>query len=134
MLAAIEYLSYTGLSPGVAGLACPKRSLIRAAPDTQFSLVQIAGVPVAGHQQDGGVVDLAIRQLLSLQGALRPSRIVSLRRYPWETVAVARPGGAALIEVDFAPVEATTLSSLPDALNTAQWKRLIRRLVRLSGP
>ena len=89
---------------------------------------------MAGHQQDGGVVDLAIRQLLSLQGALRPSRIVSLRRYPWETVAVARPGGAALIEVDFAPVEATTLSSLPDALNTAQWKRLIRRLVRVSGP
>jgi hypothetical protein len=134
VLAAIEYLSYAGLRPGVAGLACAKRSLIRVAPDTRFSLVEIAGVPVAGHQQDGGVADLAIRQLLSLQGALRPSRIVSQRRYPWETAAVARPGAAARIEVDFAPVEATALSSLPDALNTSQWKRLIRRLVHLSGP
>jgi hypothetical protein len=134
VLAVIEYLSYVGLRPGVTGLACRTNSVTRAAPDTQFSLTQIAGVPVVGHQQDGGVVDLAIRQLLALQGALRPARIVSLVRYPWEPATVARPGGASQIEVDFEPVASTALDSLPDALDTGQWRRLIRRLVRLNGP
>jgi hypothetical protein len=134
VLAAIEYLSYVGLRPGVTGLACPTHSGTRVVLDTQFSLTQIAGTPVAGHQQDGGVVDLAIRQLLALQGALRPARIVSLLRYPWEPATVARTSGASEIEVDFEPVESTALGSLPDALDTAQWKRLIRRLVRMNGP
>jgi hypothetical protein len=57
---------------------------------------------------------------------------VSLLRYPWEPEAVARPSGAKQVQVDFDPMESLALSSMPDALNTAQWKRLIRRLVGVS--
>jgi hypothetical protein len=134
ILAVIEYLSYSGLSPDVAGLPCPAPSRSRPTPDMRFYLTQVGGVLVAGHQQKGGLVDLTIRQLLALQGALRPSRIVSLLRYPLEPAAVTRPGAAARIEVDFEAAQTTALGSLPDALDTTQWKRLIRRLVRLSGP
>jgi hypothetical protein len=134
VLVVIEYLSYLGLRPGVSGLPCPEASSARAAPDTSFDLTELGGLPVAGHEQAGGLVDLAIRQLLALQGTVRPSRIVSLLRYPWEPGAVMRRAGTTQIQVGFDPMGTMALSSMPDALNTAQWKRLIRRLVGVSAP
>jgi hypothetical protein len=132
VLAVIEYLSYAGLQPGVAGLPCPSPKGTRTAPDIKFDLTALGGAPVAAHQQDGGLVDLAIRQLLALQGVLRPSRIASLRRYPWEPIAVVRRTDAGQVEVEFDPMESTALGPMADALDTAQWKRLIRRLVGVS--
>ena len=132
VLAAIEYLSYAGLRPGVTGLPCPKPSSARPAPDISFEIAEIGGVPVAGHQHAGGPVDLAIRQLLALQGTLSPSQIASLRRYPWEPTAVVRRADAARIEVQFDPLDSNALGPMSDALNTGQWKRLIRRLVGVS--
>jgi hypothetical protein len=132
VLTVIEYLSYSGLRPGVSGLPCPGRSSARAAPDTSFDLTELGGLPVAGHEQAGSLVDLAIRQLLALQGTVRPSRIVSPLRYPWEPAAVTRVANPAQVQVDFDPTETMALGSMPDALNTAQWKRLLRRLVGVS--
>jgi hypothetical protein len=133
VLAAIEYLSYAGLSPGISGLPCPTGSRAGAPLEAQFYLTAVAGVPVAGHQQAGGVVDLAIRHLLGLQGVLRPSLIVNARSYSSEAATVSRPDGTAHIEVDFEPTASAASSSVPAALDTAQWKRLIRRLVTMGG-
>jgi hypothetical protein len=41
--------------------------------------------------------------------------------------------GRRSIRAEFEPVDSTALSTLPHALNAAQWKRLIRHLVRLGG-
>lgn len=38
----------------------------------------IGGVPVIGNQQPGGVVDLAVRDILSLPSALQPAQVISL--------------------------------------------------------
>ena len=38
----------------------------------------IGGVPVIGNQQPGGIVDLAVRDILSLPAALQPSQVISL--------------------------------------------------------
>jgi hypothetical protein len=38
----------------------------------------IGGVPVIGNQQPGGIVDLAVRDILSLPSALQPSQVISL--------------------------------------------------------
>jgi uncharacterized protein YcbK (DUF882 family) len=38
----------------------------------------IGGVPVIGNQQPGGIVDLAVREILSLPPALQPSQVISL--------------------------------------------------------
>jgi hypothetical protein len=134
VLAVIEYLSYAGLNPGVTGLPCPKLSSAPPAPDTSFEITEIGGVPVLGHQQAGGPVDLAIRQLLALQGTLSPSQIASLRRYPWQPTAVVRRADTAQVEVQFDPIASSALGPMSDALNTGQWKRLIRRLVGVSSP
>jgi hypothetical protein len=38
----------------------------------------IGGIPVIGNQQPGGIVDRAVRELLSLPSALQPSQVISL--------------------------------------------------------
>jgi hypothetical protein len=38
----------------------------------------IGGVPVIGNQQPGGIVDLAVRDILSLPSSLQPSQVISL--------------------------------------------------------
>ena len=131
VLAALEYLSFWGIRPVVSGLDCGN------APGSspQFSISQLDGVPVAGHQQDGGIVDVTIRRMLGLQGVLRPTRIISLRSYPMESVATALPDHGARIEVDFSPSASTVPGGAPaTTLDTAQWTRLISRLTELSSP
>ena len=38
----------------------------------------IGGMPVIGNQQPGGIVDRAVREILSLPSALQPSQVISL--------------------------------------------------------
>ena len=38
----------------------------------------IGGIPVIGNQQPGGIVDRAVREILSLPPALQPSQVISL--------------------------------------------------------
>ena len=38
----------------------------------------IGGVPVIGNQQPGGIVDRAVREILSLPSSLQPSQVISL--------------------------------------------------------
>lgn len=133
VLAVIEYLSYSGLAPGVSQLVCGQAAGSAPALGTQLEISRLNGIPVAGHQQDGGIVDLAIRRLLGLQGALSPSQIVSLRSYPSEPPAVALPNHSARIEVDFSPSTSAAMSAFGGELDTGQWQRLIGRLAQLSG-
>ena len=122
-LAIIEYLSYSGLGPDVTGLACGHAA--GAAP--QLDIGGFDGVAVAGHQRTGGIVDLAIRQLLALSGALRPTRVISLLAYPWEATALSLPDHTATVEVDLSVRPARTGS-----LGRSLWGRLIRRLNEVS--
>jgi hypothetical protein len=75
-------------------------------------------------------VDLAIRRLLGLQGQLRPSQIISLRSYPWQSTTLALPDHAAQIEIDFSQRGAAAGGT---ALDSAQWKKLIGRLTQLGA-
>jgi hypothetical protein len=132
-LAAIEYLSYSGLAPTVSGVACGEAIGFGAARGTQLEISALGGVPVAGHQTDGGVVDLAIRALLGLQGALRPSRVISLHTYPWEPATIALPDHAARLDVVFPAPRTAAASRRTGELDTAEWQRLIARLTQLGA-
>ena len=133
VLAVIEYLSYSRLAPGVSRLVCGQPVGFAPAAGTQLEISRLDGIPVAGHQQPGGIVDLAIRRLLGLQGGLRPSRIISLRSYAWESAALALPDHSAQIEVDFSPGGPAAMRAVGGDLNTRQWDRLIGRLAELRG-
>jgi Transglycosylase SLT domain len=133
VLSVIEYLSYSGLAPDVTGLICGQPGGAGGQPGTDLQISRLDGIPVAGHQRNGGVVDLAIRALLQLQGSLRPEQIISLRSYPWQSSTLALPDHADRLEIDFSAPTVGGTSAAAESLDSAQWKRLISRLDQLAG-
>jgi hypothetical protein len=133
VLGVIEYLSYSGLAPGVSGFGCGPPTSSGAPLGTRVDISRLDGIPVAGHQQQGGIVDSTIRRLLRLQGALRPSQIVGGRSYPGELNTTAWPDHAARIEIDFSQAGSDAVTPLAGGLDTPEWKQLIGRHAPLSA-
>jgi hypothetical protein len=120
VLAALTFLSRSGLQPTVAGLRCPRGgsspsglslptgadgAAERAAHSsgTAVDITAINGISIADHQGPGTVADAAIRTLLTLRGRFAPHRLVSLMRYPEAPTTQALPSAWDHIGIDFLP-------------------------------
>jgi hypothetical protein len=129
VLAALVFLSRSGLQPAVAGLRCPRggdspsglsvvagagasaSAALRSAAGQAavhsggiaVDITAINGIPIAGHQGSGTVTDAAIRALLTLHGRFAPHRIVSLMRYPGVPATQAQAAAWNHIHIEFLP-------------------------------
>ncbi|MEA2216464.1 MAG: hypothetical protein QOK19_2025 [Solirubrobacteraceae bacterium] len=144
VLAALEYLSVSGLRPTVAGLACapatPAALAANAAAGTtseSITITAIDGVPVAGHQGPGTAADTLVRRLLMLQGLARPRRIVSAMSYPGAAATVTNAKASVAIRVTFA-AQRSALARVAGlagaALSPTGWSRLVARLGEIPDP
>jgi hypothetical protein len=105
-------------------------------------IAAINGIPIAGHQGPGSIADISVRKLLTLQGTMRPSRIVSLMSYPSAPIALAKPNNGDSIRVGFPPLPGTvrpspkarSASALSSAITPEQWIQLIARLGEIPDP
>jgi soluble lytic murein transglycosylase-like protein len=144
VLAALEFLAVSKLSPSVSGASCGANGIVDA-----VDVTAINHTPVLGHQGTGSVTDLALRRLLQLQGAMKPAQIISLMKFPNAANAIALPGYANRVHIAFtgpAPASAAgskvpnpadvlaTTSALSSTLAPEQWQRLMARLEALSEP
>jgi len=144
VLAALEYLSVSGLRPTVAGMPCAPATPAAQAANTAaasaidaMSITAVGGVPVAGHQTQGSAADTLVRKLLMLQGLARPRRIVSQMRYPNASATATSAGAADAIRVVFASPKsdlARIAGLFSSALSPQQWSRLIARLGEIPDP
>jgi soluble lytic murein transglycosylase-like protein len=148
VLATLEFLSVSGLHPTVSSLRCSRVAAADATNAAETSagdtveITAVNGVAIAGHQGPGSITDIAIRKLLTLQGTMKPSEIVSLTSYPGTGNTVAVPGDGADIRVEFAPLqgtgratgEARSASAFGAAITPAQWVQLIARLGEIPDP
>jgi soluble lytic murein transglycosylase-like protein len=92
VLAALAFLSRSGLKPTVSALRCSASGPPAAGGSgDQLNISAIDGTPIAGNQGPGTITDVAIRTLLSLRGEFRPLQIVSLMQYPGSPSTVASP-------------------------------------------
>ena len=97
----------------------------------------INGVTIQGHQGHGSIADIAIRRLLTLQGSLRPTQIISLMSYPGQTNTLALPDHSDRIQVAFTPLygQNKKLSTLVNsALKPKQWINLIDTISQIPEP
>jgi hypothetical protein len=84
VLAAIAYLTESGLKPTITSLKCGHRYYTTSGNVSHHSsgnAVDIArwnGQPVLGHQQKNGLTYQAIKRLLLLQGTMKPTQLISL--------------------------------------------------------
>jgi hypothetical protein len=144
VLAALEYLSVSGLKPTVAGMPCPPATPAALAANTNagqtinaMSITAVGDVPVAGNQLPGSSADTAVRRLLMLQGLARPQRILSGMSYPSTAVAVKSARAGAAIRVVFAAPRsglARVAGIYASALSPQQWMRLVARLGEIPDP
>jgi murein DD-endopeptidase MepM/ murein hydrolase activator NlpD len=148
VLATLEYLAVSGLSPRAGGLECTatRASAANASAAESIESVNITainGSPVAGHQGPGSAADEAVRKLLMLQGASRPLQIESLMSYPGSHVAVTSASAGAAIKVAFAGAPelqgqagglAHTAAAGGSQLSPSDWIRLVARLGEIPDP
>ncbi len=143
VLALLEYMAVSGLKPSVSGLRCQGPNAVALAANAPASssaeaidITAINGIPVAGHQLQGSVVDTAIRRLLMLQGPARPHRIVSQLSYPGAVGAVTSQNARAAIRVAFAAtgVLGRVAGAASSSLTPSQWTALVARLGEIPDP
>jgi hypothetical protein len=143
VLAMLEYLSVSGLTPTVSGIKCdgpsPSANARPQIASTQVAvnISAVNGIPIAGHQGPGSIADTTVRKLLMLEGAARPREIVSLTSYPGAAGAISKPSARSSIQVAFSPLSqngAHGARRFSSPLSPAGWIRLIARLGEIPDP
>jgi murein DD-endopeptidase MepM/ murein hydrolase activator NlpD len=109
VLALLEYLTANGLRPSVTSLFRPSSittsgNLSHHATGTAVDIGAINGISIIGHQGAGSITDIAVRRMLSLQGAMKPSQIITLMEYPNTDNTVAMGDHHDHIHVGYRPV------------------------------
>ncbi|HEY2282016.1 MAG TPA: lytic murein transglycosylase [Solirubrobacteraceae bacterium] len=143
VLATLEFLAVSGLSPTVTGLRCAAASPALAgnvsvdADAYTVKITAVNGVPIAGHQGQGSIADTTIRKLLTLQGFNRPLRIVSDTNVPGSAGTVVKSSARDYVYVAFSPPSgsgARAASAFGSALSAKEWIKLIARLGEIPDP
>jgi hypothetical protein len=154
VLAALEFLSVSGLSPTVSAAGCAHGrsapgagNAVGAAAGDAVDISAIDGTPLAGHEGPGSLTDIAVRRLLRLQGTAKPAQIVSAESYPGTDNTLTLPGYHGLIHVAFASPLAATPSrtgaraagvrlagKLASPLTPSQWLQLVSQLGEIPEP
>jgi hypothetical protein len=143
ILAALKFLSASGLKPSVSALKCGHGlftntgNISEHATGNGVDIAKINGIPIIGHQGPGTITDITIRRLLTLQGDYQPHQIISLMQYPASTNTFAQPDHADHIHIGYQPHydPNTKLGQTINAiLKPNQWIKLITRLGQITNP
>jgi hypothetical protein len=138
VLAALEFLSVSGLKPTVALPGCKRATAAGAGNATAEALdiSAIDGVPIAGHEGTGSLADIAVRRLLRLQGTMKPRQITTgSLSYTGTAGVLTLPADRGLIHISFAtPGGARAASVQSSPLAPGQWLALVARLGEIPDP
>jgi hypothetical protein len=143
ILGVIEFLSASGMDPYVSGLKCGASANAAHGADAQgatgqsVDISKINNIPVLGHQQAGSITDIAIRRLLTLQGAMKPDEIVSDIAYKSQANTLALPDHKNRIQVTYTPDYGTNKKlsqQIASILQPGQWAKLINRISQIPEP
>jgi hypothetical protein len=143
VLAAIEYLSTSGLHPDVSGLACDASVNGTTGVDEAGTTGQsvdisaINGVSVAGHTGPDSATVVAMRRLLALQGSMAPTQIVGPISFRNQSSTLELPSHQNRIQVLFGTsygTNGTASKQVSSILKPGQWTTLMNRLAQIPEP
>ena len=129
----MEYLVAKGYRLTITSLKCGHSYLTASgnvSAHSYGSAVDIAavnGIPITGHQGPGTITEAVIKDLLLLQGTMRPAQIISLMDLGPPTFIL--PDHYNHIHVGYTFTTAgSSIKQLGQILKPEQWQRLIQRL------
>jgi hypothetical protein len=143
VLATIEFLSASGLDPYVSGLQCdhsPNGSTgvdAAGATGSSVDIAKINNIPIQGHQGPGSITDITIRRLLTLQGSMAPTQIISDMSYKDQPTTLALPDHHNRIQITYTPQYGpnhTLSDQIKSILAPGQWIQLINRISQIPEP
>ncbi len=135
VLASLEFLVSRGMNPTVTSLNCGHGFLTSSGNVSEHStgdavdVAAINGIPINGHQGEGSITDKAVRQLITLQGTMKPHQIITLMQYKGVDNTLALADHYDHIHIGFHPEYVET-----SALKPSQWDRLINGLESIRNP
>ena len=138
VLAVLEYLVAKGYRLTITSLKCGHGYLTSSGNVSAHSygaavdIAAVNGIPITGHQGPGTITEAVIKDLLLLQGAMRPAQIISLMDLGPPTFIL--PDHYNHIHVGYTFSTSGNLSQLGEMLKPEQWQRLIQRLGEIQNP
>jgi len=140
ILATIEFLSASGLNPTISGLACDAGHNgidIAGASGASMDISAINNIPILGHQGTGSITDITIRRLLTLQGSIAPTEIISLMNYKGQPNTLSLPDHADRIQITYTPTfgaDKKLAGEVRSILKPQQWIELIQHIGQIPEP
>jgi hypothetical protein len=139
VLAVMEYLVAKGYRLTITSLKCGHSYLTASgnvSAHSYGSAVDIAavnGIPIAGHQGPGTITEAVIKDLLLLQGTMRPAQIISLMDLGPPTFILPDHWNHIHVGYTFT-TSGSSIKQLGEILKPEQWQRLIQRLGEIQNP
>ncbi|MDQ3676283.1 MAG: lytic murein transglycosylase [Actinomycetota bacterium] len=143
ILASLEFLASSGLKPTITSLTCghgfftSSGNVSAHSSGAAVDIAKVNGIPIMGHQGEGSITDITIRRLLTLQGTMKPTQIISLMKFGGTDNTLAMGDHDDHIHVGFRPQfdpNSRGARQLEAVLKPAQWIKLIDRLGRIDNP
>jgi hypothetical protein len=140
VLAGLEFLAARGFRLTVTSLRCGHGYLTSSGNVSHHSsgnavdIARINGIQVLGNQGKGSITESLVRELLQLQGTMRPAQIISLMQMGGPTFAMG--DHADHVHVGWQPPLSAGKAGkqLVEILKPDQWGRLIDRLAEIDQP
>lgn len=143
VLAALAFLSASGLQPTVSSHSCPRASAVASGfssvgvVSAAVDISAVNGVSVlAGGEST--TIAAAVRKLEDLQGAMKPLQLVSSTPLPGLAASALLPGYVGVIHLAFTPPAggeaAHAAGVVSSGLSPAQWLALVARLGEVPDP
>ena len=143
VLASLEYLAASGLRPTVSSLKCghgfytASGSVSHHSSGNAVDIAAVNGISILGNQGRGSITDITIQRLLALQGAMKPSQIISLMTFEGTDNTYAMGDHDDHIHVGWRPLDTAGGQRAGDAgaiLAPRQWTDLIAQLSGIRNP
>jgi Transglycosylase SLT domain len=138
ILAAMEYLVAKGYRLTITSLKCGHSYLTSSGNVSAHSygaamdIGAVNGIPITGHQGPGTITEAVIKDLMLLQGTMRPAQIISLMDLGPPTFVL--PDHYNHIHVGYTFSTTGGIDQLGEILKPEQWQRLIQRLGEIQNP
>jgi len=140
ILAALEYLVERGYRLTLTSLKCghsfytTSGNVSAHSSGNAVDIAQVNGLPILGNQGKGSITEAVVRDLLLLQGTMRPAQIITLMDFGGPTFAMSDHDDH--IHLGFTPLYGSgkPFDQLAQILKPDQWERLIDRLGEIENP
>jgi hypothetical protein len=140
VLATLEYLVERGYRLTLTSLKCghsfytTSGNVSAHSSGNAVDIAQVNGLPILGNQGKGSITEAVVRDLLKLQGTMKPAQIITLMDFGGPTFAMSDHDDH--IHVGFTPLYGAgrPADQLAQILKPDQWERLIDRLGEIENP